>query len=240
MALQTSIAKHLAQRQIERLSGDGDSVKTDHVRPEKPTASVQPVVQGSEQITDNSAACSVEKISDIDRTSNLFSSSDSNGPLELSKGGAVSLLHPPSCSSLSQGSVNGEVDSSDYTKSKSDSVVIRSRRDSVDGSQPNASIVRLNWASGDKQTTNVTSNSSSKNIVISAINKANNTVVTKVLGPASGGKVHSNNLAARAVGNGTTSILSPRGAGQTAFKAAQGKVLPANKVISVTATQSGE
>jgi hypothetical protein len=59
---------------------------------------------------------------------------------------------------------------------------------------------------------------SGKNIVISAINKSNNTVVTKVLGPNQGGKVTGNNLAGKNVsGSNPTSILSPR-SGTTTVK----------------------
>jgi hypothetical protein len=241
VSLQTSIARHLAQKQIQKSSTEpGKSEPT--VKLEKPTASVTPVIQGSESSDGNSSDSKVTSMEVDNKPNGPVSESVSNGPLEGSRLGAISLLHPPASSSPQQSSVNGEVGES--SKSKSDTVLIKSRSKSVDGSPAN--IVRVNWASVDKQVTSGASTSttpSGKNIVISAINKANNTVVTKVLGPTQGNKLLTNNMAANS-GSSSTSILSPRVSGQSAIKVAsvQGRTSTggsAAKVITVSTPTSG-
>ncbi|XP_048745110.2 PHD finger protein 12-like [Ostrea edulis] len=239
VSLQTSIARHLAQRQIQKSSAESGKSEQ-NVKLEKPTASVQPVIQGSESSEGNLCDSKVTSM-EVDKPNGPVSESVSNGPLEGNRVGAISLLHPPGSSSSSQSSVNGEVGES--SKGKTDTVLIKSRSKSVDGSPAN--IVRVNWASVDKQVTSGASTSttpSGKNIVISAINKANNTVVTKVLGPTQGNKLLANNMAANS-GSSSTSILSPRVSGQSAIKVAsvQGRTNTggsAAKVITVSTPTS--
>lgn len=236
VSLQTSIAKHLAQQQIQR-SSDSKSRVGDTTKPEKPTASVQPVVQ--RDITEQDSAsslgqsCDSDKLSVIDGERTLVNGpvcqdGVSNGPLDVSRGGAISLLNPPGFStnsaaqSSSSSSVNGDVEMVDVSGVKDSPAVIKSRSNSTDS----PSIVRVNWSSGDKQSSSSSSSTgvttpSGKNIVISAINKSNNTVVTKVLGPNSqAGKLAANNLAAKNLSGGTnpTSILSARVTGQQMAK----------------------
>ncbi|XP_033748220.1 PHD finger protein 12-like [Pecten maximus] len=239
VSLQTSIAKHLAQQQIQK-SSDGSSRLSETSKPEKPTASVQPVVQrdSAEQESSSSVgqSCDIDKLSALDGDRTLLNgpvSQDgvSNGPLDVNRGGAISLLNPPGFSSSGQivgsgsnsSSLNGDVEMTDVSNVKgttsSDSpAVIKSRSNSTDS----PSIVRVNWSSGDKQSVAVSSATgvttpSGKNIVISAINKSNNTVVTKVLGQ--GGKLAANNMAAKNMsGSNPTSILSPQVTGKQMAK----------------------
>lgn len=241
VSLQTSIARHLAQKQIQMSSTESGKSEV-NVKSEKPTASVQPVIQSSDSQQNEGGSCDSKVTSmEVDKPPNgPLSDSLSNGPLEGNRGGAISLLHPPS---TSQHSVNGEIGES--SKSKPETVLIKSRSKSVDGSPAN--IVRVNWASVDKQASSGASTSttpSGKNIVISAINKANNTVVTKVLGPTQGNKLIANNVAANSGGN-STSILSPRVSGQSAIKVAsvQGRTSTVGstaKVITVSTPTSGK
>lgn len=240
VSLQTSIARHLAQKQIQ-MSATETGKSELNVKSEKPTASVQPVIQGSEGATSEACDAKVTNM-EVDKPPNgPLADSIPNGPVEGPRGGAVSLLHPPG---VSQNSVNGEVGES--SKNKTETVLIKSRSKSVDGSPAN--IVRVNWASVDKQASSTASTSttpSGKNIVISAINKANNTVVTKVLGPTQGNKLLANNVAAANSGSSpSSSILSPRVSGQSAIKVAsvQGRTNSGGsttKVITVSTPTSG-
>ncbi|KAK3085048.1 hypothetical protein FSP39_023477, partial [Pinctada imbricata] len=224
VALQTNIAKYLAQREIDRLEGDGkqqsDKMETEPTRHEKPTASVQPVVQSS----DNSVVFG-DKITDHELSQDLLG----NGPVELSKSGAVSLL------TTSQNSLNGDVEMDDFNRTtKPDSS--RSGSDSVEGT------MRINRVSSLDKASSLSS-SGNKNFVISAVNKVNNAVVTKVLGQTQGGKILTNNLSSKNLGGSTaTSILSPRG-----LSVAKGSInkpvvagTPNNaKVISLSTNSSG-
>lgn len=250
MCLQTSIARHLAQSRSQKNS-DGTKPSS-ATKPEKPMATIQPVVHrdsldssSSDSLVSDVISCATDSktsISENERTSfnGSLNSPDcfSNGPLDISKGGAISLLHPPGASFSNSGAssvINTEIDSSQ----KNEVIGVKSRSNSMDSSQPN--VVRLNWNS-DRSSSAVTM-PSGKNIVISAINKSNNTVVTKVLGPNQGGKVTGNNLAGKNVsGSNPTSILSPR-SGTTTVKVGnvQGKTAATSsaKVITVTAPPTG-
>lgn len=197
VSLQTSIAQFLAKKQLER--GDSvDSCKSDSSsKPEKPMASVQPVLNRdfSDQSVTNTD-CNKSKGSDLKSqnsdseqilSNGPLSSPEvlNNGPLELSKG-AVSLLNP-TCSSI-----NGDLDASDLGKSRVEGNVLSGAGDSV------SNAMKVSWQ-GDKQQTSSSVNSQSsgnRNIVISTVNKQNNTYSRVV----SGSKVVS----------GPTSILSPR------------------------------
>lgn len=239
VCLQTSIARHLAQSRSQK-NTDGTKPLSS-TKPDKPTATIQPVHRDSIDSSSSESfvsdvLCGTDKISDNERTSfnGSLSSTDcfSNGPLDISKGGAISLLHPPGTSFSNSGtsSLNAEIDVSQ----KTDSLGVKSRSNSVDSPQPN--IVRLNWNSDRPSSVTMPSG---KNIVISAINKSNNTVVTKVLAPNQGGKITGNNVAGKNIaGSNPTSILSPRG-GATTVKvgSVQGKppIQSAAKVITVTA-----
>ena len=246
VCLQTSIARHLAQSRSQKNS-DGTKPSS-ATKLEKPMATIQPVVHrdsldssSSDSLVSDVISCATDSktsISENERTSfnGSLNSPDcfSNGPLDISKGGAISLLHPPGASFSNSGAssvINTEIDSSQ----KNEVIGVKSRSNSMDSSQPN--VVRLNWNS-DRSSSAVTM-PSGKNIVISAINKSNNTVVTKVLGPNQGGKVTGNNLAGKNVsGSNPTSILSPR-SGTTTVKVGnvQGKTAATSsaKVITVTA-----
>ena len=220
VSLQTSIAKHLAQQQIDKTEPDSSRVTGDtSTKPEKPTASVQPTMQRDPEmlLMDSSAtdSCDSDKASDSELY-NGPSAQDTTSPLDIHRGGAVSLLNPQnfplgSNSNISN-SLNGDIDNVDVTvKTRTDGAAIKSRSSSVDSSQPN--IMRVNWPPGDKS---VSSPVTSKNIVISAINKSNNTVLTKVIGANQSGKLAAT-LSPGAVKNlsNPTSILSPRVLGQS-------------------------
>ena len=203
VSLQTSIAQFLTKKQLERgNSVDGNSTS----KHEKPTASVQPVLNRdfADQSSSNSD-CNQTKGGDLkSQTSDseqilsngpLISSPEvlNNGPLEINRG-AVSLLKPSACSSI-----NGDVEMSDYSKSKPDTNVLSGSGDSLQ-----SNVMKVAWPGGDKQQTisNLTNQTSgNRNIVISTINKQNSTYSRVV----SGSKLVS----------GPTSILSPRAGSQT-------------------------
>ncbi|KAJ8312009.1 hypothetical protein KUTeg_009382 [Tegillarca granosa] len=263
------------ERQIQKSDSNTRTSESSSVKLEKPTASVHPVIHGDFQPSNQTDSLSESSVKSVPTTSSdnkLCSTDDeksvlngpyfpqdglANGPLDISKGGAISLLHPPpghsssssSSSSVnnSSSSVNGDLDVVDFAKSKHEAVLIRSRSDSIDGSQPN--IVRVSWAS-EKNSSTMTTTPSGKNIVISAINKSNNTVVTKVLGSNQGSKIISaNNLSSvkNSSGSSSTSILSPRISGQQTVKVAnlQGKssstsgTATSPKIITVSGPSSG-
>lgn len=252
VCLQTSIARHLAQSRSQKNS-DGSKPSSSSAsltsKPEKPTAAIQPVVHRDSMDSSSNDSLVSDVICGSDGKSSVLenertsfngslSSPDcfSNGPLDISKGGAVSLLHPPGASFSNSGASanNSETD----TSQKLENVGAKSRSNSVDSPQPN--IVRLNWNSDKSSAVTMPSG---KNIVISAINKSNNTVVTKVLGPNQAGKATGNNLAGKNIsGSNPTSILSPRGGAATVkVSNVQGKVTPSStaKVITVSAPPSG-
>ena len=226
-------------------------------------ASVAPVVHRDcdmqdqdDSMEENISSASKVETFDCDRTSlngsavcSPVQEPFSNGPFEVSKGSTVSLLH-----GTSSATVNGDIDFVNLQRTKPDAVVIRTRSNSGDSPVPN--IVKVNWPSGEKSCASSNSGSSvtntqSKNIVISAINKSNNTVVTKVLSHSNqGGKTVSANSAAKnAVSNNQTSILSPRQpAVKLATSGSQSKcsvshtmgTISSPKVITVSASPSGE
>lgn len=220
VCLQTSIARHLAQNKSQK-NPDG-SKPSATVKPEKPTAAIQPVHRDNPDSSSNDSLisdviCGSDtriSSSENERTSfngSLSSDCFTNGPLDISKGGAISLLHPPvtSVAGCNSGISHSESENSQKTETPG----VKGRSNSVESPQPN--IVRLNWNT--EKSTAVTM-PSGKNIVISAINKTNNTVVTKVLGPNQSGKVTGNSVAGKNIsGSNPTSILSPR-AGTTTVK----------------------
>ncbi|CAC5379873.1 PHD finger protein 12 [Mytilus coruscus] len=250
VCLQTSIARHLAQSRSQKNSEGSKptSSASSTSKPEKPTAAIQPVVHrdsmdssSNDSLVSDVICGSDSKTSVLENERTSFngslSSPDcfSNGPLDISKGGAISLLHPPGTSFSNSGAsaINSETD----TSQKLENVGAKSRSNSVDSPQPN--IVRLNWNSDKSSAVTMPSG---KNIVISAINKSNNSVVTKVLGPNQAGKATGNNLAGKNIsGSNPTSILSPRGGAATVkVSNIQGKVATSStaKVITVSAPPS--
>ncbi|CAG2235914.1 PHD finger protein 12 [Mytilus edulis] len=252
VCLQTSIARHLAQSRSQKNS-DGSKPSSSSAsltsKPEKPTAAIQPVVHRDSMDSSSNDSLVSDVICGSDGKSSVLenertsfngslSSPDcfSNGPLDISKGGAVSLLHPPGASFSNSGASANNSETVD-TSQKLENVGAKSRSNSVDSPQPN--IVRLNWNSDKSSAVTMPSG---KNIVISAINKSNNTVVTKVLGPNQAGKATGNNLAGKNIsGSNPTSILSPRGGTATVkVSNVQGKVAPSStaKVITVSAPPS--
>ncbi|XP_052072417.1 PHD finger protein 12-like isoform X1 [Mytilus californianus] len=252
VCLQTSIARHLAQSRSQKNSEGSKptSSASSTSKPEKPTAAIQPVVHrdsmdssSNDSLVSDVICGSDSKTSVLENERTSFngslSSPDcfSNGPLDISKGGAISLLHPPGTSFSNSGAsaINSETD----TSQKLENVGAKSRSNSVDSPQPN--IVRLNWNSDKSSAVTMPSG---KNIVISAINKSNNSVVTKVLGPNQAGKATGNNLAGKNIsGSNPTSILSPRGGAATVkVSNVQGKVATSStaKVITVSAPPSAK
>ena len=200
VSLQTSIAQFLTKKQLERGSSV-DSVKSDNSsKPEKPTASVQPVLNRdfSDQSVSNSD-CNQSKGSDVKSqnsdseqilSNGPLSSPEvlNNGPLELHKG-AVSLLNPNSCSSI-----NGDLEISDLSKSRTDGNVLGGA-----GEPASTNVMKVSWPSEKQQTSSGVNSqpSGNRNIVISTVNKQNSGTYSRVV---SGSKVVS----------GPTSILSPR------------------------------
>lgn len=200
VSLQTSIAQFLTKRQLERGNSVESSKSDSSSKPEKPTASVQPVL--NRDFADQSSSntdCNQSSKSDIKSQNSdseqilsngpLISSPEvlNNGPLELNKG-AVSLLNPNSCNS-----VNGDMEISDLSKSRTDGNVLSGSSDSV-----SSNVMKVTWP-GDKQQTLTSVNnqgSGNRNIVISTVNKQNSTYSRVVPG-------------SKAV-SGPTSILSPR------------------------------
>ncbi|XP_067649895.1 PHD finger protein 12-like [Haliotis asinina] len=257
VSLQTSIAKFLAQKQLQKSSDSAKSDSGGRCEHGKPTASVAPVIHRE---TDN-AQCSLaagdaqpshtfKDSNDCDRTNSLNGSGLTspqetlpNGPFEIGKGAAISLLHGGTAATSSS-TMNGEMEYADVQKTKPDAVVIRTRSNSADSASPN--VVKVTWPCGEKQVSGGVTNTQGKNILISAINK-----VTKVLPNSSqvGKVVLPANMAAKNVsGSNPTSILSPRVTMQPAVKIATPGGKPSStgsgstsspKVITVSASPSG-
>ncbi|ESP00983.1 hypothetical protein LOTGIDRAFT_238397 [Lottia gigantea] len=203
VALQTSIAKLLAQKQLHKSSGDLSKPET--LLTSKPTASVAPVVQKDSEFSDNVPNKKSTDISDCEKI--LLNGAPACDNLLNGPYGAVSLLNNSS-------SVNGDIDTTSSPRIKTDPVIIRTRSnstDSIKGTLPNER--------GSSSSALSIPTSSGKNILISAINKNNNTVVTKVVQSSSQGKVvlPSNFTNKNVSGNNATSILSPR-SGQSVIK----------------------
>lgn len=189
VSLQTSIAQFLAKKQLEH-------------KPEKPTASVHPVL--NRDFADqsmNDTDVNVHLLNEVKSKSGNVSDQhvpngppvagyDANSHLDISKG-AVSLLNSL-CNSF-----NGDVDIGELGhSSKSDS-----------GNIEQLNVVRVTWpgaGSSDKQSlvsSGTQTSSGGRNVVISTVNKTNN-VYTRVV-PGIPGKVA-----------GQTSILTPRAGNQ--------------------------
>lgn len=204
VSLQTSIAQILAKKQLEHSISVESGKNSDSSKPEKPTASVQPVV--NRDFSDQSVSC-VETNGNLSneircKSSNssdqdvpngpLVTGSDANGYPDINKG-AVSLLNSL-CNSF-----NGDIELSELSRTKSD-VSNGNHQESLQ-----LNVVKIaSWPGGDKQSlvSSCTQTSGSRNIVISTVNKTNN-VYTRVV-PGIPGMV-----------SGQTSILSPRGGNQT-------------------------
>lgn len=171
--------------------------------------------------------------------------SDPSPSTSSNRTSAVSLLHGNlACTSVNNGEglvgtnqLNSETEVLDMQKAKAE-VVARTRSNSADTAPPLSGVIKVSWPSGDKignqvlhsgligtntgtPTTSTTAVSfqqqlqTSKNIIISTISKANNTVVTKVLpsmgvGGSTSKVVLPPGMAARNIGSPPTSILSPR------------------------------
>lgn len=308
VSLQTSIAKHMTQKQLQKTSSPGsklgDSNKIEACSTAKPTASVAPVVQrdlDSSACSTVSSADSATKTADsVVNTEGVSSVGDGkgsaipdsvNGPHELvfssgNKSGAISLLHGNLGSSSGSGALNGDAEVLDVQKAKVEAAV-RTRSSSADAAPGTPGVIKVSRASTDKPGSQAVTISGQpvpnagsacqaglpvpssqqqlqtpqgKNILISTINKANNTVVTKVLpspsGAAASGKVVlPSGVAARAVGGSPpTSILSPRVLVQPSMRLAGSSASgsgpqsnscsvvgagPQTKVISVSTSASG-
>ena len=282
VSLQTSIAKHLTQKQLQKngstMQASDGSKPTDASGPTaKPTASVAPVIHRESESfssaatsTSDSVAKGTESVSSSGESVNKAGQDPVNGPSEQSqvcgsvKPSAISLLHGNLTSSGAGGAVNGDTEILDVQKAKVEAAV-RTRSNSADA----AGVIKVSWHGSDK-TVNQTSSSAGpsaggahttlsaasssqpqgKNIVISTINKANNTVVTKVLpsGSSTNKVVLPPGVAARSVtGSSPTSILSPRVLVQPSVQRLgmasspnQGTAGTQTKVISVSTSTSGE
>ena len=309
VSLQTSIAKRLTQKQLQKNgsttpAGDGSSSSssskpTDTSCPAaKPTASVAPVVHrewdssSSASASASSASDSVTKVTESVVGSSGHSGGTTksgqdpvNGASEQlppcsssgsSKPGAISLLHG---NLTSGGVVNGEAEILDVQKAKVEAAAtsLRTRSNSADA----AGVIKVSWHGSDKTVNQAGSSAAAapplgqpqgshttaaqgKNIVISTINKVNNTVVTKVLPSGGGGAATSKvvlppgvGVAARSV-PGSSSILSPRvlvqpslqrlgGGGASSSSSSsvsssqgQGSAGTQTKVISVSTSTSGQ
>lgn len=264
VSLQTSIAKFLAQRQMQQSSDSNktqDSVKTD--KTDKPTASVQPVVQNASasQLWAQDSTLSNGQLLigtdgkavmlESDRTTPCASGSSQdtlvNGPLDVSKG-AVSLLYPNTLTT-----VNGDLEM-DTAKSKPEAAVMKTRSNSLDSAQSN--VVKVTWPStcSEKQSVGSptspvssmppsSSRTSGQNLVISALNKPNNTLSKLPLGSTPGGKVlQTSNKTNKSIGSSATSILPQRMTIQQTAKATantSGNTSSA-KIITVSAPPSGK
>ncbi|KAK7087616.1 PHD finger protein 12-like [Littorina saxatilis] len=290
VTLQTSIAKHLAQKQLLKTgssstqSSDGSKLSDSSTSSGKPTASVAPVVHRD---IDSSMSTSGSDISSR-ATDSVGNSGDFakpapepvNGSSEQSlltssgssKTGAISLLHG-NVTSNNASAVNGEAEILDVQKAKVEAAV-RTRSNSADA----AGVIKVSWHGSDKSVSQAGSASTApsgqssslpaplppppppsqpqgKNIVISTINKANNTVVTKVLpsgSTATSKVVLPPGIAAKSVaGSSPTSILSPRvlvqpsvqrigmSSPQSQGSLSQGTAGTQTKVISVSTSTSG-
>ncbi|XP_050409401.1 PHD finger protein 12 [Patella vulgata] len=243
VSLQTSIAKLLAQKQLQK---SGDSMKTSDTPLSKPTASVAPVVQKDSETSDPLFNSKSSDFTDCERillngaTQCLTGGQDSlfNGPF-----GAVSLLNNSS-------SVNGDIEmssASPRTSNKTDPVLIRTRSNSADSPQTFGKVA----SSSDRPTSSsalTIPGPQGKNILISAV-KNNNTVMTKVVQNTGQGKVvlPPNFTSKNISGSNPTSILSPRGqsvikiphpgGGRVASTGSSGNSSP--KVITVSASSLG-
>lgn len=302
VSLQTSIAKHMTQKQLQKSSGGlktGDANKTPESCPAaKPTASVAPVVQRDSESSTSGVASSTDSVtkatdsgvnseSNVGDSKNGVSSDSVNGP-QLSqeqvlmsgsiKPGAISLLHGNLGSSGSN-VLNGDTEVLDVQKAKVEAAV-RTRSNSADAATGPPGLIKVTRTSTDRSASQVAAISGQsgaqsqlpasssqlpvsqqqlqapqgKNILISTINKANNSVVTKVL-PNPGGTtsklVLPPGVSARSVGGSPpTSILSPRVLVQPSMRvvgSAAGQVSqtngvaagPQTKVISVSTSASG-
>ncbi|XP_064613233.1 LOW QUALITY PROTEIN: PHD finger protein 12-like [Liolophura sinensis] len=267
VSLQTSIAKYLAQKQVNKspsasgsvCAGLSSSDLLKSVEITKPMASVSPVVQKDSSIQDSSQAASIAASCSSNTplgvrqraTAAGCDSPDSmpfsNGPVLAEvgvKSGAVSLLnHAP----------NGEIG-----RTPPDGTgVVKTRSNSLDSAPVN--VVKVSWPSGEKTchsmaaSTSPSITSKGKNIVISAINKANNTVITKVVSsPGSqGGKPFSNSATVKSVSSSaspTPSLVhvtrnpSSRHLGSLAASVnsvSSATSSGASKIITVTTTPQG-
>nr|KAG5713321.1 hypothetical protein BaRGS_007848 [Batillaria attramentaria] len=307
VSLQTSIAKHMMQKQLQKTSGSGGklgdiSKQSEPGSTAKPTASVAPVVHRDPEPSGASSASSTDsltKVADSVVTPEVggnagdgggvksgVTSDPANGPHEQvlpsgGKSGAISLLHGNLGSN--SGALNGDTEVLDVQKAKVEAAAVRTRSNSADAATGTSGLIRVSRSNterpGGSQVTTISaqsvSNSQSgmpaassqqqlqtpqgKNILISTINKANNTVVTKVL-PSPGSSTTSKvvlppGVAARSVsGSPPTSILSPRVLVQPSMRVAgsatsgQGSQTngcsmvgagPQTKVISVSTSASG-
>ena len=283
VSLQTSIAKHLTQKQLQKngstTQASDSSKPADASCPTaKPTASVAPVMHRECGAFSSAAASSsdgapkgTDSVSGSGDSVNKVAQDPANGPSEQLqacssiKPGAISLLHGNLTSSSASSAVNGDAEILDVQKAKVEAAV-RTRSNSADA----ASVIKVSWHGSDKTVNQAssstgplgqsgahtalsaaTSQTQGKNIVISTINKANNTVVTKVL---PGGSTTTNKVvlpagvAARNVtGSSPTSILSPRVLVQPsvqrvgmASSPSQGTAGTQTKVISVSTSTSGK
>ncbi|XP_059143694.1 PHD finger protein 12-like [Physella acuta] len=196
VSMQASIAKYLAQKQIEKTADGTRSCEVTTMN-SKPTASVAPVVHKEvEQETVNSdlflelADCdrSKQQIYNGELTSNSpntvadKNSSLSPWPPENLTGGVVSLL-PNNIRHSFVSSPKGDADSIESSNGRQlEEMGVRARSNSADSipSPSSPALGRPLWMAGDNFIGDCSSkNSGSKNIVINAIK--NSGVVTKVL-----------------------------------------------------------
>lgn len=209
MSLQTSVAKHLAQRQLSKCASDVN-IKHENVKVKN---SGDPSLSGTSILGAELRSHSIEG----DRTSKINGPKVSqdllpNGSLEMARSGAVSLLNTIGSSSA----INGDADLSELVKTRPETLVIKTLGSSTDNTYPN--IMKVTWPSGafhkhtgsgiNTMPTTITT-PQGKNIVISAINKVNSNAVTKVLAPSNQGATSRSSPS----NVPSQSILSPRVSG---------------------------
>ncbi|XP_013380384.1 PHD finger protein 12 isoform X2 [Lingula anatina] len=261
VAFQTSICKHLAQKQLQKENqGEQEqaggasasatsSTAATKAAEQKPTASVLPTIKqefsGTTSPTPSSGSTS--SLSETKTTGDQKTllngglgsptqESLPNGPFTANAASASAELPRQNgpVSLLNTGCLtpNGETD---LNKCKSESIVSSGRTDLL--SSPN--VVKVTVPHGDKQTP-----VHSKSIVLGTVNKQSGTVVTKVVtsGNQQGRTASSSSGPSKPAGT-PTSILTNRIGGSSAAKGFTGKVTvvsgtgvnATSKVITVTA-----
>ncbi len=255
VSLQTSIARHLSQKQLNKDIEGTSGIKTEAgASSGKPTASVPPTMKQDRPLTPVSSASSTSSASSLPAEHTKQSSQDSdkntingtlgsptqesvpNGPVattsNLKSNGPVSLLNQ------STHMPNGDLErTGDQAKSRSESSSVTASTQRLKGVDTNTgqSVVKLTVPC----TSSGSHTSQSKSIVISSVNKTNSTSGSKVFtAPTGKVLVSTKNISP----SNTTSILSPRVISTSSSKVSMvsgSSVASGSKVITVTTPTQG-
>ena len=233
MALQTSIAKHLAQKSLQKQGGGPDELSRPAETVSKPTASVTPTIKQERPNTpsptpsSNNSLCpnsssGQNKASTEQRAQTLINGvlaspqeNILNGPYSEAKtNGPISLLNHGPCTPNGDFEVLKVTDLYKRSLSSSSSDLNNKGRSETGASSSGAqNIVKLTVPCGGEKAGGATSQQQgpSKNIVISTVNKGNSTVVTKVV-TSTAPPTRTGTACATSAGasSNPTSILSPR------------------------------